>query len=182
MFMYIYLFICMFFMSVNVDGYSCISTRKKKKSFMLHAMTIHLFCVICRGGGVPRLWSMHPCLCWNICIPGGDKMIREMHYDVPFWIKWFAIVTTNNAYNILSDFPYSLTKTIHGFTANKTKIRGSCSYGWQPQIKHFVTSNTSLQRSIKIIFFVVIKTDPSQQQPLKWQNILYKNKEAIMNG
>ncbi len=130
------------------------------------------------GGGFPHLWSMHPCLCWNICIPGGDKMIREMHYDVPFWIKWFGIVTTNNAttHNILSDFPYSLTKTIHGFTANKTKTRGSCSYGWQPQIKHFVTSNTSLQRSIKIIFFVVIKTDPSQQQPLKWQKILYKNR------
>ncbi len=38
-------------------------------------------------------------------------------------------LTTNNASNILSDFPCSLIKIKHGFTMNKTKNHGSCSHG-----------------------------------------------------
>ncbi len=41
-------------------------------------------------GGFPPLWSMHPCLCWIIFIPGGGKMICETHYEVPFGITWFV--------------------------------------------------------------------------------------------
>ncbi len=33
-----------------------------------------------------------------------------------------SVIMTNNASNILSDFPCSLTKISHGFTMNKPKI------------------------------------------------------------
>ncbi len=48
--------------------------------------------------------------------------------------------------------------------------------------RHFQVGYIHNQRSIKIIFFcVVIKTDLSQQQPLKWlKNALYKNNEATL--
>ncbi len=72
--------------------------------------------------------------------------------------------TTTNTSNILSEFPCSLTKVSHGFNTKKInkKIHDSYSHGNRIYINHgFVTSNNNIQRSIKIIFFVVIKTKPT---------------------
>ncbi len=97
--------------------------------------------------------------------------LSDIHNPVKlFWvlrlITCFNVVnnfTTTNASNILSEFPCSLTKVSHGFNTKKIKINhGSYSHGNRIYINHgFVTSNNNIQRSIKIIFFVVIKTKPT---------------------
>ncbi len=48
-------------------------------------------------GSLPHFWLLTLITCFNV----GNNL------------------TTNNAYNVLSDFPRSLTKTSHGFTTNK---------------------------------------------------------------
>ncbi len=65
--------------------------------------------------------------------------------------------TTTNAFNILSEFPCSLTKVSHGFKNN----HGSYSHGNRIYILTMVLLlQIIIQRSIKIICFVVIKTNP----------------------
>ncbi len=55
----------------------------------------------------------------------------------------------------------------HGLTTNKTK-QIMVILAMQPQINHsLVSSINNLQRSVQIIFFVVINTDLSEQQPSK---------------
>ncbi len=74
-----------------------------------------------------------------------------------------------NASNILSEFPCSLKKFSHGFNMNKKINHGSCSHG-NHKLTMLVTSNNNNNNNnnnihrIKI-FFVVIKTNLSQQQP-----------------
>ncbi len=66
----------------------------------------------------------------------------------------------------------------HGLTTNKTK-QIMVLLAMQPQINHsLVSSINNLQRSVQIIFFVVINTDLSEQQPLKWLKMHWINQRG----
>ncbi len=66
----------------------------------------------------------------------------------------------------------------HGLTTNKTK-QIMVLLAMQPQINHsLVSSINNLQRSVQIIFFVVINTDLSEQQPLKWLKMHWINQQG----
>ncbi len=82
-------------------------------------------------------------------------------------------LTTNNASNILSDFPHPRLKISHGFTMNKTKIMVLAMDG-----KHKLTMVLLLQiiqSSIKIIFFCGYKNRPKPTTAFKITfNLLYK--------
>ncbi len=103
-------------------------------------------------GGFPPLWSMHPCLCWIIFIPGGDKMIRETHYDVPFWIKWFAECALKS-HSESNDSRNALWSPILNQMIRNTRSDLSASKQWIIFRRNGLT-DSEFQKAPLIMFFV----------------------------
>ncbi len=93
---------------------------------------------------------------------------RHIHNPVKlFWllrlITCFNVgnnFTTTNAFNILSEFPCSLTKISHGFNTNKTKNHGYCSHGNRKLIMVLLLQTIGYKEVVRCccFFSVVIKT------------------------